>query len=63
MQIEAEYEADLVAKCYYSKRKLVWEILRNGLKVKIEIQWQKVLALRAVTEKNQLGILEIEVFF
>lgn len=63
MQIEAKYPADLVAKFYYAKRKLVWEILRDGLKDKIEIQWQNISAIRAVMEENLPGILEIEVYF
>ena len=63
MQIEAKYPADLVAKFYYAKRKLVWEILRDGLKEKIEIQWQNISAIRAVLEDNLPGILEIEVLF
>ncbi|XP_004304864.1 PREDICTED: uncharacterized protein LOC101299979 isoform X2 [Fragaria vesca subsp. vesca] len=55
-----EHEGDLVAKCYYAKRKLVWEILDNGLKSKIELQWSDIIAIRAVIEENQPGILEIE---
>jgi hypothetical protein len=39
----------------------VWEILDNGLKSKIEVQWSDILAMRAVIEENQPGILEIEV--
>lgn len=59
-KIEAKYPADLVAKFYYAKRKLVWEILRDGLKEKIEIHWQNISAIRAVLEDNLPGILEIE---
>lgn len=61
MQIEAKYPADLVAKFYYAKRKLVWEIMRDGLKDKIEIQWRNISAIRAIIEDNSPGILEIEV--
>lgn len=61
MQRVTEHEGDLVAKCYYAKRKLVWEILDNGLKSKIELQWSDIIAIRAVSEENQPGILEIEV--
>lgn len=61
MQRVTEHEGDLVAKCYYAKRKLVWEILDNGLKSKIELQWSDIIAIRAVIEENQPGILEIEV--
>ncbi|XP_034221888.1 uncharacterized protein LOC117632499 isoform X2 [Prunus dulcis] len=55
-----QHEGDLVAKCYYAKRKLVWEILDQGLKSKIEVQWSEILSMRAVIEENQPGILEIE---
>ncbi|XP_057425409.1 uncharacterized protein LOC130718802 [Lotus japonicus] len=57
-KIEAKYPEDLVAKFYYAKRKLVWEMLRDGLKDKIEIQWDNITAIRAVIQE---GILEIEV--
>lgn len=59
VQIEAKYPEDLVAKFYYAKRKLVWEMLRDGLKDKIEIQWDNITAIRAVIQE---GILEIEVY-
>ena len=61
MQRASKYEGDLVAKCYFAKRKLVWEFLENGLKSKIEIQWYDILSLKAVMQENQPGILEIEV--
>ncbi|XP_043721158.1 uncharacterized protein LOC122668687, partial [Telopea speciosissima] len=54
------YEGDLVAKCYYAKRKLVWEVLERGLKSKIEIQWSDISAIRAIFQKNRADILEIE---
>ncbi|KAF2288325.1 hypothetical protein GH714_006021 [Hevea brasiliensis] len=53
-------EGDLVAKCYYAKRKLVWEFLEKGLKSKIEIQWNDIIAMRAFLQENQPGILELE---
>ncbi|KAI4349900.1 hypothetical protein L6164_010442 [Bauhinia variegata] len=56
----AKREGDLVAKCYYAKRKLVWETLDHGLKNKIEIQWEDILSMRAVIEQNKAGILLIE---
>ncbi|KAJ1383499.1 hypothetical protein SESBI_43334 [Sesbania bispinosa] len=59
-KVEAKSPIDLVAKFYYAKRKLVWEMLRDGLKDKIEIQWQNISAIRAVVQKNLPGILEIE---
>ncbi|KAF9606171.1 hypothetical protein IFM89_023597 [Coptis chinensis] len=56
----AKRELDLVAKCYYQKRKLVWEMLDNGLKSKIEIQWSDITAIRAAFSKDNNDVLEIE---
>ncbi|XP_057735373.1 uncharacterized protein LOC130950799 [Arachis stenosperma] len=58
--IEAQYPAHLVAKFYFSKRKLVWEILDKGLKHKIEIQWENISAIQASIQENKPGHLEIE---
>lgn len=52
-----------MAKCYYAKKKLVWEFLERTLKRKIEIQWGDILAIRATMNENEPGILEIEVKF
>jgi hypothetical protein len=51
-----------VAKCYFAKKKLVWELLKGGLKNKIEIQWNDIIGINALMQENQLGILQIEVF-
>lgn len=61
LQEVSKNESDLVAKCYYSKKKLVWEVLKNGLKSKIEIQWSDISAIRATLREDQPGVLEIEV--
>ncbi|KAE8660192.1 hypothetical protein F3Y22_tig00116958pilonHSYRG00258 [Hibiscus syriacus] len=53
-------DGELVGKCYFAKRKLVWEFLENGLKSKIEIQWSDILSLKAVSNEDQPGILELE---
>lgn len=57
----SRYEGDLVAKCYYAKRKLVWEVLEGGLKSKIEVQWSDIISLKASFPDNEPGTLEIEV--
>jgi hypothetical protein len=57
----SRYEGDLVGKCYYAKRKLVWEVLENGLKSKIEIQWSDISAMKASCPENLPGTLDIEV--
>uniref|UniRef100_A0A5B7BLI1 TRF2/HOY1 PH-like domain-containing protein n=1 Tax=Davidia involucrata TaxID=16924 RepID=A0A5B7BLI1_DAVIN len=53
----SRYEGDLVAKCYFAKHKLVWEILDGGLKSKIEIQWSDIMALKANCPDDGPGTL------
>ncbi|KAL3538265.1 hypothetical protein ACH5RR_001631 [Cinchona calisaya] len=59
-EVKSMHEGDLVAKCYFAKRKLVWEVLGGALKSKIEIQWSDIIGIRATIADNQPGILEIE---
>lgn len=46
-EYRSRYEGDLVAKCYFAKHKLVWEVLDGALKNKIEIQWSDIVAIKA----------------
>ncbi|XP_024312724.1 uncharacterized protein LOC100821383 isoform X2 [Brachypodium distachyon] len=55
----SRYEGDLVAKCYFAKHKLVWEVLEGGLKSKIEIQWSDITALKVTCPENGQGSLEV----
>ena len=55
------HEGHLVAKCYYAKRKLVWEVLEGALKSKIEILWSDIVGIRATIIDDQPGVLEVEV--
>ncbi|PKA49202.1 hypothetical protein AXF42_Ash010887 [Apostasia shenzhenica] len=55
----SRYEGDLVAKCYYAKHKLVWEVLDGGLKNKIEIQWSDITALKATCPENEPATLDV----
>jgi hypothetical protein len=48
-----------VAKCYFAKHKLVWEVLEQGLKSKIEIQWSDIMALKANLPEDEPGTLTI----
>ena len=57
----SRYEGDLVAKCYFAKHKLVWEVLEGGLKSKIEIQWSDITALKATCPENGQGTLDVAV--
>ncbi|KAF2307304.1 hypothetical protein GH714_026197 [Hevea brasiliensis] len=56
---KSKHEGDLVGKCYYAKKKLVWEFLERGLKSKIEIQWNDIIAMRVLTQEKQPGTLEL----
>ncbi|XP_065854782.1 uncharacterized protein [Euphorbia lathyris] len=53
-------EGDITAKCYFAKKKLVWEFLQGNLKSKIEIQWNEIIGLQVDLQENKPGILEIE---
>ncbi|KAF3787191.1 hypothetical protein EJ110_NYTH22259 [Nymphaea thermarum] len=55
----SRYEGDLVAKCYFAKHKLVWEVLDGGLKSKIEIQWSDITALKATFPENGASTLDV----
>ncbi|XP_076938489.1 uncharacterized protein LOC143606695 [Bidens hawaiensis] len=55
----SKHEGDLVAKCYFAKHKLVWEVLDGGLKNKIEIQWSDITALKATYPDDDPGTLDI----
>ena len=61
MQYKSRYEGDLVAKCYFAKHKLVWEVLDGSLKNKIEIQWSDIVALKASYPDDAPGTLDVVV--
>lgn len=50
-----------MAKCYFAKHKLVWEVLEQGLKSKIEIQWSDIMGLKASCPEDAPGTLTIVV--
>ncbi|CAN4098442.1 unnamed protein product [Withania somnifera] len=58
-EYKSRYEGDLVAKCYFAKHKLVWEVLDGGLKNKIEIQWSDILGLKANYPDDAPGTLDL----
>ncbi|KAL0425168.1 UNVERIFIED_CONTAM: hypothetical protein Sradi_1051600 [Sesamum radiatum] len=60
-EYKSRYEGDLVAKCYFAKHKLVWEVLDGGLKNKIEIQWSDIMALKANYPDDGPGTLDVVV--
>ncbi|KAJ8505505.1 hypothetical protein OPV22_006391 [Ensete ventricosum] len=55
----SRYEGDLVAKCYFAKHKLVWEVLEGGLKSKIEFHWSDITAIKATFSEGGHGTLDI----
>ncbi|XP_028769828.1 uncharacterized protein LOC114749577 [Neltuma alba] len=58
-EYKSRYEGDLVAKCYFAKHKLVWEVLDGCLKNKIEIPWSDIMALKANYPDDGPGTLEV----
>ncbi|CAL5375490.1 unnamed protein product [Camellia sinensis] len=58
-EYKSRHEGDLVAKCYFAKHKLVWEVLDGGLKNKIEIQWSDIMALEAKYPDDAPGTLDV----
>ncbi|KAG6505579.1 hypothetical protein ZIOFF_037942 [Zingiber officinale] len=58
-QCISRYEGDLVAKCYFAKHKLVWEVLEGGLKSKIEFHWSDITTIKATFSEGVNGTLEI----
>ncbi|KAL2617737.1 hypothetical protein AAZV13_08G204900 [Glycine max] len=58
-EYKSRYEGDLVAKCYFAKHKLVWEVLDGCLKNKIEIPWSDIMAIKANYPEDGPGTLEV----
>ncbi|XP_021911836.1 uncharacterized protein LOC110825670 isoform X2 [Carica papaya] len=58
-EYKSRYEGDLVAKCYFAKHKIVWEMLDGSLKNKIEIQWSDIVGLNANYPDDEPGTLNI----
>lgn len=52
-----------MAKCYFAKHKLVWEVLDGGLKNKIEIQWSDIVAIKANFPDDGPETLDVVVLF
>ncbi|KAL0010917.1 hypothetical protein SO802_006025 [Lithocarpus litseifolius] len=58
-EYKSKYEGELVAKCYFVKHKLVWEVLDGSLKNKIEIQWSDIVAIKAIYPDDGPGTLDV----
>ncbi|XP_047320462.1 uncharacterized protein LOC124924472 [Impatiens glandulifera] len=58
-EYKSRHEGDLVAKYYFAKHKLVWEVLDGGLKNKIEIQWSDIMSLKGNYPDDGPGTLDL----
>nr|XP_018678498.1 PREDICTED: uncharacterized protein LOC103977342 isoform X6 [Musa acuminata subsp. malaccensis] len=58
-QFVSRNEIDLVAKCYFAKHKLIWEVLGYRLKSKIEFHWSGIIVIKAKCSKGGHGTLDI----
>ncbi|KAI3991674.1 hypothetical protein MKX01_038072 [Papaver californicum] len=56
----SKHDGHLVAKCYFAKRKFLWELLDGGLKNKIEVMWSDIASIRATCKDKGPQTLEIE---
>ncbi|KAL0006285.1 hypothetical protein SO802_013846 [Lithocarpus litseifolius] len=56
--VQPPREGALVVKIYFAKRKLVWEILENALKKKIEIQWSDIIGIRAKIMEDKFRLTD-----
>ena len=63
LQYKSKHEGDLVAKCYFAKHKLVWEVLDGSLKNKMEIQWSDVVAIKAKYPDDGMATLDVVVIY
>lgn len=52
-------EGDVVAKFYYAKKKLVWEVLVDGLKYKIEFHWNDIVDMEMTELEGGVGKIDI----
>eukprot|EP00951_Prasinocladus_malaysianus_P032711 scaffold319681_cov47-Prasinocladus_malaysianus.AAC.2 len=54
------HSSDLVAKIYYAKKRMLWEVLDNGLKKKIEFLWSDISKMRVNFKGQDTDIWEFE---
>ncbi|KAB1200160.1 hypothetical protein CJ030_MR0G007932 [Morella rubra] len=50
-------EDSLAAKCFYSKKTFAWEIMKEGLKNRIEIRWSDIILIRFLITEFPAAIL------
>ncbi|KAL3749966.1 hypothetical protein ACJRO7_011008 [Eucalyptus globulus] len=59
-EVRPQYQSNLIAKWYYTRKRLIWEVLENFVTKKIEISWSDISGIR-VDYGGNVEILEIEV--
>ncbi|KDP43272.1 hypothetical protein JCGZ_22824 [Jatropha curcas] len=52
-------EEELIAKCHFGYKELVWEVLEGGKRSKMIIEWRDIMALKASCPDNEPGTLTI----
>eukprot|EP00897_Mesotaenium_endlicherianum_P002187 jgi/Mesen1/1997/ME000147S01086 len=55
----SQHEEHIVAKFQYAQRKLIWEVLEEGLKSKMEVDYDDISFLRATYLGSAPSILEV----
>ncbi|KAJ6844363.1 uncharacterized protein M6B38_292215 [Iris pallida] len=58
----AEHNGGIIAKCYFAKKKLVWEVLmeEQQQKKKFEFMWDNITAIRATFHEEEPNTLQVE---
>ncbi|XP_072975980.1 uncharacterized protein [Typha angustifolia] len=59
-KMRSRNQGDIVVKFYIAKEKLLWEILQDGLKKKIQFLWDDISAISAVFLNEKGSNLEVE---
>uniref|UniRef100_A0A7N0UER2 TRF2/HOY1 PH-like domain-containing protein n=1 Tax=Kalanchoe fedtschenkoi TaxID=63787 RepID=A0A7N0UER2_KALFE len=57
-----ETGCDLLAKCYFGHRKLIWEVLchETKLKSRMEVDWKHILSMKTSSLPDELIMLQLE---
>lgn len=63
VKMKARSDNDLVAKFYFAKEQLLWEVLEHerGRKKKIEFNWTDISAIKAIFVEGEASSLHVEV--
>lgn len=62
MQFEGNTEKDeLVVKLNFASKQICYELMWNGSRKKIEVDWSNIMGIKASLNDKEHGILEVEV--